>query len=159
MYADLLATGNMRTEGAALSARTVRYVHTILRKALSDATRKGLLVRNPSDAATPPSVRAAKAPEMAFWTPFQLARFLQLHETDELYPMVRLVAMSGLRRGGPCSEPTGLSRQSSAFSWAPAGPIPVSYSHARTGPHLTPRRCLAGRQEGAALRRSEAPLP
>jgi len=40
MYADLLGGGNMRTEGTALSARTVRYVHSIVRKALSDATRK-----------------------------------------------------------------------------------------------------------------------
>lgn len=102
MYAELLAGGNMRTEGRALSARTVRYVHTIVRKALSDATRKGLLVRNPSDAATPPSAKAAKAPEMSFWSPSELRRFLSANEGDDLYPMLRLVAMSGLRRGEAC---------------------------------------------------------
>lgn len=102
MYADLLAGGNMRTEGDALSPRTVRYVHTILRKALADATRKGLIVRNPSDAATPPSAKAARPPEMAFWTPAELHRFLRANEQDDLYPMLRLVAMSGLRRGEAC---------------------------------------------------------
>ncbi len=102
MYADLLADGNMRTEGDALSPRTVRYVHTILRKALSDATRKGLIVRNPSDAATPPSAKAARAPEMAFWTPAELHRFLEDNEHDELFPILRLVAMTGLRRGEAC---------------------------------------------------------
>ncbi len=102
MYADLLAGGNMRTEGAALSPRTVRYVHTILRKALSDATRKGLIVRNPSDAATPPSAKAARAPEMSFWTPAELDRFLRANEGDDMFPMLRLVAMSGLRRGEAC---------------------------------------------------------
>lgn len=102
MYAELLAGGNMRTEGAALSPRTVRYVHTILRKALADATRKGLIVRNPSDAATPPSAKAARAPEMAFWTPAELHRFLRANEQDDMFPMLRLVAMSGLRRGEAC---------------------------------------------------------
>ena len=102
MYADLLAGGNMRTEGAALSPRTVRYVHTILRKALSDATRKGLIVRNPSDSATPPSAKAARAPEMSFWTPVELDRFLRANEGDDMFPMLRLVAMSGLRRGEAC---------------------------------------------------------
>ncbi len=102
MYAELLASGNMRTEGEALSPRTVRYVHTILRKALSDATRKGLIVRNPSDAATPPSAKAARAPEMSFWTPAELHRFLEANQEDELFPMLRLVAMSGLRRGEAC---------------------------------------------------------
>lgn len=102
MYADLLASGNKRTEGETLSLRTVRYVHTILRKALSDATRKGLIVRNPSDAATPPSAKAARPPEMAFWTPAELHRFLRANEHDELFPMLRLVAMSGLRRGEAC---------------------------------------------------------
>ncbi len=102
MHAELLAGGNMRTEGAVLSPRTVRYVHTIVRKALSDATRKGLIVRNPSDAATPPSAKSAKAPEMNFWSPAELHRFLAATEGDDLHPMLRLVAMSGLRRGEAC---------------------------------------------------------
>lgn len=102
MYAELLAEGNMRTEGGALSPRTVRYVHTILRKALSDAARKGLIVRNPSDAATPPSAKAARPPEMAFWTPAELHRFLEENEHDALFPILRLVAMTGLRRGEAC---------------------------------------------------------
>lgn len=102
MYADLLAGGNRRTEGSTLSARTVRYVHTIVRKALSDATRKGLLVRNPSDAAAPPSAKSAKAPEMSFWSPVELHRFLCSIEGDDMLPMLRLVAMSGLRRGEAC---------------------------------------------------------
>lgn len=101
-YADLLAAGNKRTEGAALSSGTVRYVPTILRKALADATRKGLIIRNPSDAATPPSAKAARAPEMAFWTPAQLHRFLEANEQDDLFPLLRLVAMTGLRRGEAC---------------------------------------------------------
>ena len=38
-----------------LSARTVRYVYTILRSALSDAVRQGRLAVNSTDRSTPPS--------------------------------------------------------------------------------------------------------
>ena len=50
--------------GEGLSARTVRYVHTIIHGVLGQAVRDGLLMRNPADAATPPTAREAKAPEM-----------------------------------------------------------------------------------------------
>lgn len=47
LYSRLLATGRCDGRGG-LSPRTVRYVHTIASKALSDAVRKRLLVRNPA---------------------------------------------------------------------------------------------------------------
>src|SRR5215469_9799410 len=59
--------------GEGLSARTVRYLHTIIHGVLAQAVRDGLLLRNPADAATPPSAREAKAPEMRCWTAAQLA--------------------------------------------------------------------------------------
>ena len=55
-------------EGEGLSARTVRYMHTIIHGVLGQAVRDGLLLRNPADAATPPSAREAKAPEMTCWS-------------------------------------------------------------------------------------------
>ena len=39
---------------------------------------------------------------MAFWTPAELHRFLEDNEHDELFPILRLVAMTGLRRGEAC---------------------------------------------------------
>ncbi len=51
-----------------LSARTVRYIHTILHAALKDALRWNRVVRNVADAATPPSTTAAKAPQTEAWT-------------------------------------------------------------------------------------------
>ncbi|MBT2234465.1 hypothetical protein [Nonomuraea sp. NEAU-A123] len=50
--------------GEGLSARTVRYVHTILSAALSEAVDAGLLGRNPGDKAKPPTAKQAKAPEI-----------------------------------------------------------------------------------------------
>ena len=46
-----------------LSARTVRIVHTVLRRALADAERQGIVPRNVADLASPPSNKSAKAPE------------------------------------------------------------------------------------------------
>jgi integrase len=94
LYARLLASG--------LSPRTVRYAHTVVRKALADAQRKGLVVRNVADLADPPSAKAARAPEMAFWTPAELSRFLGFVADDDLYPLLRVAATTGLRRGEVC---------------------------------------------------------
>lgn len=47
LYSRLLAPGRRDGRGG-LSPRTVRYVHTIVSKALSDAVRKRLLARNPA---------------------------------------------------------------------------------------------------------------
>ena len=63
-------------EGEGLSPRTVRYLHTTIYGTLRQAVKDGLLLRNPADAATPPTAREARAPEMQCWTAGQLAAFL-----------------------------------------------------------------------------------
>jgi integrase len=100
LYARLLETG--RTDGmGGLSARTVRYIHTIIHRALRDATRWGKTVRNVADLADPPSRKTARAPEMKYWMPEQLRSFISVTEAsrDRLAPAFRLAAMTGLRRG------------------------------------------------------------
>lgn len=101
LYGLLTAKGNRKT-GGALSPRTVRYVHSILHRALMDAARKALVPRNVADAASPPTAKAAKAPEMAWWKPAELHRFLDLMAGDEHFPLYRLASMSGMRRGEVC---------------------------------------------------------
>ena len=54
--------------GGGLSARTVRYVYTILRSALGDAVKHRRLAVNPTDRSTPPSPSEARPPEMQAWT-------------------------------------------------------------------------------------------
>jgi hypothetical protein len=77
MYRDLERGGRADyRRGEGLSARTVRYVHTILSAALTAAVRSHRLTRNPAAAATPPSPRQARAPEMHPWDAAQLAAFL-----------------------------------------------------------------------------------
>jgi integrase len=97
-YADLLAAGRADGKGP-LSPRTVRYIHTIVRKALHDAVRWNRLARNVADTADPPSPRAAKAAAMTTWSAAQLRRFLQSIRDDRLYPAFLLAATTGMRRG------------------------------------------------------------
>ncbi len=84
-----------------LSARTVRYVYTILRSALSDAVTQGRLAVNPTDRSTPPSPSEARPPEMQAWTAAELNRFLGWADADDrdLARGWRLLAVTGMRRG------------------------------------------------------------
>jgi integrase len=97
-YADLLQAGRVGREGG-LSPRTVRYVHTILRRALADAVRQNRLSRNVADLADPPPQRGAQAPEMKTWTAGELRAFLDYAADDRLYPAFLLAATTGMRRG------------------------------------------------------------
>lgn len=82
-----------------LSPRTVRYVHTIMHSALKDALRWNRVVRNVSDAATPPSAASAKPTRPKVWTADQLRAFLD-HVADSRYlPAWIFLATSGCRRG------------------------------------------------------------
>ena len=53
MYADMLKNGRRNGKGG-LSVRTVRYAHTVIRKALNDAVGWNLLARNVGGSAQPP---------------------------------------------------------------------------------------------------------
>jgi integrase len=84
-----------------LSARTVRYVYTILRSALGDAVKHGRLSVDPTDRSTPPSPSEARPPEMQAWTAPELARFLRWADAEnpDLAMGWRLLAATGMRRG------------------------------------------------------------
>ncbi|TFV49526.1 tyrosine-type recombinase/integrase [Blastococcus sp. TF02A_35] len=96
----LEASGRADGQGG-LSARTVRYVFTILRSALGDAVREGRLALNPTDRATPPSASEARPPEMQAWTAIELGRFLGWADArdKDLAMGWRLLAATGMRRG------------------------------------------------------------
>jgi integrase len=102
LYASLLASGRRQKPYGPLSARTVRYIHTTLSKALSDAVRKDILSRNVAEAASPPRAKDTKPPEMAWWTPAELSTFLTMTDSELLGPLFRVTAMTGMRRGEIC---------------------------------------------------------
>lgn len=100
LYASLLSSGG-RT-GAGRSPRTVRYLHSIIRKALEDALRKGLVSRNVARLASPPASSAARAPEAQVWEAAELGAFLEHVAGTEHGALFHVAAMTGLRRSEVC---------------------------------------------------------
>ena len=101
LYRQLEQTGRHDGSGG-LSARTVRYVHTIVGTALSAAVdaEPPLLVRNPAAKASPPTAKQARPPEMHPWTAEQLGAFLcWSRENSRLHAAWDLLAYTGMRRG------------------------------------------------------------
>lgn len=78
-----------------LSKRTVQYMHAVLHKALEQAMKWGLVVRNVCDLVDSPKP-ANKAP--ATWTVEQSKRFLEQVKDSRFFPMYCL-AYIGLREG------------------------------------------------------------
>lgn len=99
LYARLLREGRRNGGGGGLSPKTVRYIHSIIRKALADAARKGTVVRNVADLADPPKLSAGPRRQMTVWTADQLRAFLEHIESHDLYPAYYLAANTGMRRG------------------------------------------------------------
>ncbi len=98
LYAKLAQEGK-RDGKSGLSPRTVHHVHTCLHKALKDAVRWGYLTRNPLEAADPPRTSGEGVREMKTWSAEQLSAFLASTKDDRLFPLWRLLAMTGMRRG------------------------------------------------------------
>ena len=97
LYADLLASGRRDGKGG-LDPKTVLEVHVIVHKALRDACKRGLVVRNvASDAEAPKRHRPSN--ELRAWTAQQLHVFLQVARGDRLFPAFWLGASTGMRRG------------------------------------------------------------
>jgi integrase len=90
-YADRLQAG--------LASKTVRNLHTMLRKALKDAVRKNLVVRNVADAADPPPARSPGQAEMKTWTGEQVRSFLHEMQAHRWGAAFFLAATTGMRRG------------------------------------------------------------
>jgi integrase len=95
LYADLLKSGRKDGKGG-LSSSSVRYLHAVIRKALSDAVRWNLLMRNVADAADPP--RATRT-QMKTWSAREVRRFLDHVKDDRLSAAYVLAATTGMRRG------------------------------------------------------------
>lgn len=83
-----------------LAPKTVRHVHTAIRKALADAVDRGHVIRNVADLANPPTQRTARsrAAEEGVWTGAQLRAFLAHVRGDRLYALWLLFCTTGVRR-------------------------------------------------------------
>jgi integrase len=93
--------------GLGLSQRTIRYLHSVLRHALSYAVKHGDLARNPTDNATLPKKSADGAKKKAnAMSKAEADRFLDAARDDRYYALWCVLLMGGLRP----SEALGLAR-------------------------------------------------
>ena len=97
LYAKLLIEGRADGRGG-LSRASVRYVHAILHRALGDAVKWALIVRNPCEAAEPPRPDRSQT-RMRVWTASELRRFIAFTEDDRLHAAWVLASTTGMRRG------------------------------------------------------------
>jgi integrase len=95
-YARMLTEGGR--EGKGLHARTVLHTHRVLHKALADAERLGLVIRNPVSRVTAPSAPMSASVD-SVWTADDLRTFLEASADEPLYPAFVLAATTGMRRG------------------------------------------------------------
>ena len=98
LYTHLLKDGRRNGPGG-LHPKTVRYIHTIVHKALADALDAGLITTNVAERAKPPKPRASGPSEIHFWKPDDLRRFFDLIAGHRLEAAWHVSAMTGMRRG------------------------------------------------------------
>ncbi|MFZ2080444.1 MAG: tyrosine-type recombinase/integrase, partial [Xanthobacteraceae bacterium] len=99
-YTKALANGRLDGRKGGLSPATVQYQHFILKKALKDAVRRTLLVRNPMDAVDSPHV---EKPTMRTLDLDQAARLIEDARSSSLFIPILLALTCGLRRGEICA--------------------------------------------------------
>lgn len=79
-----------------LASMSVKYIHTIMHKALAIAVKWEKLPRNVADSVDPP--RASRT-EMQIWDESEIVRFLRAAQTTPYHPLFALALYSGARRG------------------------------------------------------------
>lgn len=93
-YAQKLMNGKM--DGGGLSAQSVKHHHRLIFKALKDAVKWQLIMRNVAEAVTPPKTRKV---EMETWDNAQVKFFLDISKDSSYYPIYLTAINTGMRRG------------------------------------------------------------
>lgn len=103
MYTKLKKEGCVREHpehGRALSAGTVRRIHTMLHRAMADAVRAHIIPQNPVERLTLPK---ADCPPKRVLTDRELDSFMEIIQTDPLWHDFFYTELTtGLRRGEIC---------------------------------------------------------
>ncbi len=126
-----------------LAPKTVLEIHLIIRGALNDAVRRGIVTRNVAVIAHAPKLRAIPKVEQQAWTAQQLQGFLRAAAGHRLFPALWLLSTTGLRR----SELLGLQWQDVDFDAATLsvnrGLVSVGYeTHISRGKTSNSRRAI-----------------
>ena len=138
LYAQKLSEG--------LSPTSVRHLHTVLHRALKQALRWDLVVKNVSEAVDPP--RRAR-PEYQALAPEQVRQFLRAAHEDRLEALYVLAVTTGMRRG----EILGLHWRDVSFD---QGVLQVRYTLQQGGVLGEPKTAKGRRQIDLPLLSVEA---
>jgi integrase len=131
-------------DGRGLHPKTVYEIHLVIRGALDDAARRGLVNRNVAEVARAPKQRGTQRVEGTAWTDTELRAFLRAAAGHRYFPILWLGANTGMRR----NELIGLkwtdidfTRQRLALN---RGLVAVGYEvHETRGKTKTARRNIA----------------
>ncbi len=86
------------TTGRGLAPKTVYEIHLVIRGALADACRRGLVARNVAVLVRAPKQRHLQKTEDASLTDPELRQLLRTAAGHRLFPLFWLTAMTGMRR-------------------------------------------------------------
>ncbi|HEY8308955.1 MAG TPA: tyrosine-type recombinase/integrase, partial [Gemmatimonadaceae bacterium] len=95
-YQAKLIGGRMDGKAGGLSARSVKYLHSIIREALQHAFEQNLVARNVADAVKPP--RAVRPP-VKVWNGEEARTFLTASHSAPYAPLWLVLLTTGMRRG------------------------------------------------------------
>ena len=93
-YVEKLKKG--KVDGGGLSATSVKQHHRLIFKALKDAVKWQLLVRNVAEAVKPPKTKKV---EMKTWNDEQVKSFLEAAKGSQYYAVYLTAIYTGMRRG------------------------------------------------------------
>jgi integrase len=88
-----------RSGRAALAPKTVYEIHLVIRGALGDAVRRGLISRNVALVAHAPRQRSIPRVEQPCWTAEELQAFLRAAAGHRFFAALWVAAFTGMRRG------------------------------------------------------------
>lgn len=146
-YSTLLRS---RSDSPGLAPKTVYEIHLVIRGALSDAARRGLVTRNVALVDHAPRLRAIPKVEQRSWTIEELQAFLRAAAGHRLFAPLWTAASTGMRRNEllglcwddlepsrrPCRSTAGSSRSATTCT-RPAAAITEAFRL------IAPRRLVA----------------
>jgi len=142
LYANLLADGNTVRPGG-LDGKTVLEIHMVLRRALTDAQRRGMILTNPAAIAHAPKRRPLASAIPRAWNARQRRTFLDLSAGHRLHSALWVSANTGMRRGELLGLRWGDIELDTARMSVSRALVSVGYEvHESRGKTRTSRRCI-----------------
>jgi integrase len=142
MYAELAVEGNHVRVGG-LDEKTIVEIHQMLRRALGDTERRGLIVGNPAAVALSPRRRPLGSSVAKAWNAYQLRAFLDHTTGHRMHAALWTAANTGMRRGELAGLHWGDVDLDARTLSVNRSLVSVSYElHESRGKTRTSRRCI-----------------